>query len=98
MKKLGLFIAALLITFTAIAQEEKGITLSVTIENVLSEGGTVIAGLHTAESFMKNNGIASTSTPGTKGEVSLTFKNVQPGTYAIMVMHDANDNKQIREF
>ena len=27
--------------------------------------------------------------------MTLTFENVVPGTYAIMVMHDANDNKQM---
>ncbi len=92
MKKLGLFITALLLTFGAMAQDEKGVTLNVTIENVLIEGGTIMAGLHTADSFMKTDGVANTSAAGTRGEVTLTFENVAPGTYAIMVMHDANDN------
>ena len=33
--------------------------------------------------------------PATKGEVTLTFENVEPGTFAIMVMHDENDNQRM---
>lgn len=95
MKKLGLIIGALLIGFTGIAQDKKGVTIKVTVENVLSDGGTVIAGLHTSDTFMKENGIVNAGAPAVAGEVTLTFENVQPGTFAIMVMHDANDNKQM---
>ena len=94
MKKLVL-ILALAVGFIATAQENKGVTITVTIENVLSNGGTILAGLHTAETFMRNDGIASASAPGVKGAATLTFENVTPGTYAIMVMHDANDNQQM---
>lgn len=95
MKKLGLIISALLISFTAMAQEEKGANITVVIENVLADGGTILGGLHTSDTFMKGQGIASAMAPATKGEVTLTFENVQPGTFAIMMMHDANDNKQM---
>jgi len=33
--------------------------------------------------------------PATTGEVTITFENVTPGTFAIMVMHDANDNQRM---
>ena len=95
MKKLGLIIGALLIGFTAIAQDKKGVTLTVTIENVLSDDGTVLGGLHTADTFMKGAGVVNTMAPAKEGEVTLTFENVSPGTFAIMIMHDANDNKQM---
>lgn len=95
MKKLGLFIAALVIGFTGIAQESEGVTIKVVIENVLSDGGTILGGLHTEETFMKGMGILNAMEPAVAGEVTLTFENVTPGTFAIMVMHDANDNKQM---
>lgn len=95
MKKLGLFIAALLIGFTSIAQDKEGVTIKVTIENVLSDGGTILGGLHTADTFMKGMGVLNAMEPAVAGEVTLTFENVEPGTFAIMVMHDANDNKQM---
>ena len=95
MKKLGLILSALFIGATTMAQEKSGVTITVVIENVLADGGTILAGLHSSESFMKSNGIANAIAPGIKGEVTLTFENVQPGTYAIMVMHDTNNNQRM---
>ena len=95
MKKLGLIISALCIGFTAIAQGKKGVTIKVTIENVLSDGGTILASLHTADTFMKGNGILDAAAPAKAGEVTISFENVAAGTFAVMVMHDANDNKQM---
>jgi len=95
MKKAALLLGLALIGFTTSAQDASGTTVTVTVENVLSDGGTILAGLHTADTFMKGQGVSSAMAPGTKGEVTLTFENVEPGTYAIMVMHDKNDNKQM---
>ena len=95
MKKFALVLTLALISFTTQAQDAEGATVTVVIENVLSDGGTILGGLHTAETFMKGMGVANAMEPATAGEVTLKFENVQPGTYAIMVMHDANDNKQM---
>ncbi len=95
MKKLTVLTILFLIGFTTYAQDNKGATITVTIENVLSDGGSILAGLHTADTFMKGAGVANAMAPAKAGEVTLTFENVAPGTYAIMVMHDENDNKQM---
>jgi len=95
MKKLALVLGLALIGFTAQAQDANGATVTVIIENVLSDGGTILAGLHTSDTFMKGDGVANAMAPAKAGEVTLTFENVVPGTYAVMVMHDANDNKQM---
>ena len=95
MKKLGLIITALFISFTGIAQDNTGVTVTVIVENVLSDGGTILGGLHSEDTFMKGSGVANVMTPAKAGEVTLTFENIEPGTFAIMVMHDANDNKQM---
>lgn len=95
MKKVVALLGLAFISLTMNAQETSGATVTVTIENVLSDGGTILAGLHTAETFMKGMGVANTAVPAKEGAVTLTFENVTPGTYAIMVMHDKNDNKQM---
>lgn len=95
MKKLGLILGALLLNFTGISQEKKGTTLTITIENVLSDEGAILASLHTSTTFMKGAGISNAAAPATKGSLSLIFENVQPGTFAFMVMHDTNDNKRM---
>lgn len=95
MKKFALLLGLALVGFTTNAQDASGATITVTIENVLSDGGTILGGLHTTDTFMKGPGILDAMQPAKAGEITMTFENVEPGTYAIMVMHDANDNKQM---
>lgn len=95
MKTLSIIFALLFTGFVGMAQDNKGVTITVTVENVLSDGGTILAGLHTADTFMKGPGVANAMEPAKKGELTLTFENVEPGTYAVMVMHDKNDNQRM---
>jgi len=44
---------------------------------------------------MKGPGIQNLESKIENGKVTLTFTNVAPGTYAIMAMHDANDNNRM---
>ncbi len=95
MKKLTLVLVLTIIGFTTNAQDDEGATVTVVIENVLSDGGTILGGLHTSDTFMKGQGVISAMAPAKAGEVTLTFENVEAGTFAVMVMHDVNDNKQM---
>ncbi|NNE03035.1 MAG: DUF2141 domain-containing protein [Eudoraea sp.] len=92
---LFLFTVLLLSVSSLRAQTTTGETIEVTIENVMTDGGHILAALHTEETFMKNDGIASAFAYAKKGVVTFSFDNVQPGTYAIMVMHDLNGNNQM---
>lgn len=95
MKTLGLIIGLVFTGLITSAQDNTGATVKVTIENVLSDEGTILAALHTADTFMKGQGISDGAISAQTGEVTLTFKNVKPGTYAIMVLHDENDNERM---
>ena len=95
MKTVLLFFSILLSGFYVNAQEGNSITVTVTIENVLSDEGTLLVSLHTKDTFMKGPGIIDLAEKAQKGAVTLTFEDVMPGTYAIMAMHDANDNKRM---
>jgi uncharacterized protein (DUF2141 family) len=95
MRKFALILGLVFTGLFATAQENDGVTITVTVENVLSDGGTILGGLHTADTFMKGQGVASAIVPAKEGEVTLTFENVQPGTFAVMVMHDKNDNMRM---
>ncbi|QBA64498.1 DUF2141 domain-containing protein [Muriicola soli] len=77
------------------SQEDAGADIVVTIENVLTDGGQVYAALHTAETFMQSQGIDFVVAEGKKGALIMSFEGVEPGTYAIMVMHDLNGNNQM---
>ena len=93
MRTVILSLTLVLSVFLGNAQE--GYTITVTIDNVTSNEGKVIASVHTPETFMKGPGISNLESDIDDGKVTLTFENVAPGTYAIMAMHDANDNKRM---
>lgn len=96
MKNLSLLIALILFTQLNYAQqEETGADIIVTVENVLTDGGQVFVALHTAETFMQSDGVDFAMAEGKKGALSFNFDDVEPGTYAIMVMHDLNGNNQM---
>lgn len=95
MKKLGIILGLVLTSMTIKAQEAQGVTVKVTIENVLSDEGEIIAALHTSDTFMKGPGIQNKSINATTGEVTITFSDVEPGTFALMIMHDKNSNQRM---
>lgn len=96
MKNLILTFALTLITLFGYSQEEdKGITITVTIDNVKNDTGKVMMSLHTSETFMKGNGIQNGESEIKDGKVTITFENVLPGEYAIMALHDENGNQRM---
>ena len=44
---------------------------------------------------MKGSGLQSAERKIKNGKVAITFKNVEPGEYAIMVVHDENNNNSM---
>ena len=96
MRTLALIFTFVLSSVMSHAQTEtKGQTINVTIDNVKNNNGSVIMSLHSADTFMKTEGIQSASSKIEGNKVIITFKNVIPGEYAIMGIHDENDNKQM---
>jgi uncharacterized protein (DUF2141 family) len=95
MKTIGLILALVVVNSMAIAQDIKGVEITVTIENVLSDDGVIIGALHSSETFMRGPGIMNESVHASKGEVTLTFSDVTPGTFALMILHDSNSNQRM---
>ena len=93
MKTLALVISFVLTSFLSNAQETYSITVS--MDNVLNDRGHVLVGLHTAETFMKAKGIQSAKAEIKDGKISVSFTDLEPGEYAIMVVHDENDNERM---
>lgn len=96
MKTLSLIITFLLsVTFTNAQDSEKGKSITVNIDKIQSNSGHILIALHTENTFMKGNGIVDKKSKIVDGKVSVTFENIEEGTYAILVLHDANDNNQM---
>ncbi|WP_299128756.1 DUF2141 domain-containing protein [uncultured Winogradskyella sp.] len=93
MKKLVFTLTiTLVLSLLGFSQEKEGITIKVTIDNVKNDTGKVMLALHTSETFMKGKGILNAETEIKDGKVIITFENVLPGDYAIMALHDENEN------
>ena len=95
LKTLGLILGLVFTSSFASAQESEGVTITVTIENVLSDEGQILGAIHSEETFMKAPGVKNEIIKATKGEVTLKFSNVTPGTFAIMLLHDSNNNNRM---
>lgn len=96
MKTITLIITCLLSYQFSIAQADiqKTYTITAKVPNVYEKSGTVIFALHTEETFMKKPVDATVIIPE-NGTATATFTNVAPGIYAILVLHDKNENNQM---
>lgn len=95
MKSIAFTIAFTLLSLLGNAQDTKGITITVTIDNVKNDNGYVLLGLQTEDTFMKAKDIQGAKSEIKDGKITATFTDVPSGTYAIMAMHDANDNERM---
>ena len=85
---LGIFMAAA--TLFTYAQ-----TMTVVIKNVNSNVGSVRLRLYNSEEQFMKKAFAVAEVKAVDGQVVAVFENVASGTYAISVMHDANDNQEL---
>ncbi|MBT8187825.1 MAG: DUF2141 domain-containing protein [Croceitalea sp.] len=95
MKTLALIFGLLFASYTLVAQETTGVTITVAIDNVVNDEGKIIIGLHTEETFMRAPGLINMESTIENGKVSFTFEDVAEGTYAIIALHDANANNRM---
>lgn len=83
----GLLILCVLVVTHLYAQG----TVEITINNVKSNNGELRVGLFNEKDFLKEVVEGKIVKP-TKGSVTVVFENVKPGTYAISILHDENEN------
>ncbi len=85
-------VAALSLAAPAMAED-----VTLTLTGVQARGGVLLAGLQTRGQFMQ-----PASTYGERvvdpasGAVRMTFRNVAPGDYALMVLHDEDGDGQMK--
>lgn len=75
-----------------VAAQDKKQTITVTIENVTSDKGSVFFGLHNKETFMKQEPLQKAEGKIANGKTKIVFVNIPAGEYAIMCYHDKNNN------
>jgi len=69
--------------------------LTVTLTGVQDKGGQMLVSLQTRDQFMKPAGANGAYGAAVAGTQAFTVRNVEPGDYAVMVMHDADSDWQM---
>lgn len=95
MKTSLLFIICLTLSLGVYAQNEVGKSVTVTINTIKNDTGKVILGLHTTDTFMKTKSLQTQIIEIKDGKIEATFSNIIPGEYAILALHDENNNKKM---
>ena len=72
-----------------------GQELKIIIKNVKGEEGMVRLALYNSDDHFMKKELKGVEVKSTGGEAVAIFKDIAPGRYAISVMHDANDNKEL---
>ena len=90
-----IFILLFSITLATAQNTENTKTITVEIDKITSSKSHVILTLHNEQSFMKSDGLKSIKSKITDDQINVTFEGIAPGNYAILVLHDANDNNKM---
>jgi uncharacterized protein (DUF2141 family) len=71
--------------------------LTVTISDIREAKGSLMVSVVNSDAAWNNAAapIAVKKVPAAQGEVKLQFKDLAPGTYAVQVMHDENENQKL---
>lgn len=93
MKTFALTFFIIFSSLLSFAQEDTSQNITVTINNVKNNTGKVMLTLHNETTFLKSDGIQNIETKIENGKVKATFKAIPSGTYAILILHDENENK-----
>ncbi len=77
------------------AQSESSPEVTVTIENIKGDSGSILVGLYSEKTFLKAKPEYSEKAEIVNGKASVTFKDLPTGNYAISCFHDKNGNSQM---
>jgi len=91
MKTLFIILTNLLLALSAFAQQGD---LTITLENPGEKKGKAYVGVFTEQSFLMNP-IESGMIDLDENQTQVTIKDVEHGTYAVSIFHDANGNGQL---
>lgn len=72
--------------------------VTVTLTGVEARGGQILASLQTEGEFMQHRGAYGvvTPAPAADGAVTVVFRDVAPGAYALSAMHDENGDYEMQ--
>ena len=81
--------------FLMLAASAAAADLAVTIEKVASAGGNVRVGLFGSAKAFPGKPDRREAVAAVPGAVTVVFRDMQPGNYAVSAFHDVNDNNKL---
>lgn len=69
--------------------------VQVRVLNVADDAGSVRVALCVVEQWLKPNCMLGARAPAHRGVVTVTVRDVQPGTYGVLAHHDRNDDGEV---
>ena len=69
--------------------------LEVTVTNVKEKKGTILVALFNNEKDFLKKKVDSLKVKVTGNQATVTFEKLKPGEYAVSVIHDLNDNREL---
>ncbi|HEY9045160.1 MAG TPA: DUF2141 domain-containing protein [Ohtaekwangia sp.] len=91
MKKLIMVCVVIGVTASVMAQTK----LQVTVKKIKGHKGDILVGLFDNDKDFPRNAKEGKIAKATSDQVTVVFENLKPGKYAISVLHDANQNKDM---
>ena len=99
MKKLIILITAVILSIPAKGQETENnqdtYIIKVQLENLINNKGTTLIALYEKEGFLSRQPLQAGKSEIEEGKAFFTFDNVPPGIYAIVALHDENNNDRM---
>lgn len=95
MKTIAIIFAIIISSLFSFAQEKTNHNITITVDNVKNDTGKVILTLHSENTFLVADGIQNIETIIKDGKIKATFKDIPQGSYAILILHDENENKKM---
>ncbi len=95
LKRVLSFTFSLLFAISVTYSQDNLQTIKVSVDNVNNDLGKVIFSLHSQDTFMTKESLHRAEGKIENNKVEVVFNNVAPGTYAIMVLHDENENHKM---
>ncbi|HLF30130.1 MAG TPA: DUF2141 domain-containing protein [Xanthomonadales bacterium] len=90
------FALATALFFIPLAAQAQLARLTVNVQGLEPASGSLeVSVFNSAESFMQNPQIQQSMPVNGKDELSFQFSGLLEGTYAVVVVHDENDNKAL---
>ena len=92
-----LLFAAALSAATCSAHAADGADLTVTLSDVRNDRGHLFVAVENTEAGwnFKAESVTQTKLPAAKGDITHVFADLPPGKYAVMVIHDENENGKL---